>query len=826
MARYLIVGGVAGGMSAAARLRRMDEHAEIIVFERGKYISYANCGLPYYIGNVIQERQKLLVLTSEEFRNRFNVEVRTETEVVSIQRKEKAITVKNLKTGEESVEKYDKLILSPGAEPVRPPIPGINHPEIYTLRNIPDTDILKKRITENKPRRALIVGAGFIGLEMAENLHHQGIFVTIVELGNQVMNVIDYDLAAEVHQHLKTKGVEFYLSDGVSSFEDAEGHVKVKLTSGRELVVDMVVLSIGVKPDSSLAKAIGLDLSERGGIAVDTYMQTSDENIYAIGDAVECINPLTGKRGLVPLAWPANYQGRMVADNVVLGNKRQYKGTYGTAIAKVFDLAVAVTGATEKLLKRENIKYQSITIHASDHAGYYPNALPMSVKIQFNPTDGRLFGAEIVGYQGVDKRIDVFAVAVQKSMTVYELAELEHAYAPPFSSAKDVTNLVGYVAENILTGRLKVINWDEVRELDRKDTVFVDVRTSEETLIGKIEGSINIPVDDLRDRLNEIPKDKKIVVYCGVGLRGYVATRILMQNGFTDVYNLNGGYKTFEIATQKQSNGDIFEGYHIGLNDMLTTKPEVSSINLKVKSESILAVDACGLQCPGPIMKVKEAMDQVPFGGEVAIKASDPGFYNDIAAWAKSTGNKLLDVRSDKGIISARLQKQGTAAAPTTLASGTKDVTMIVFDADLDKAIATFIVANGALSMGRKVTLFFTFWGLNVLRKDRQPKVKKTFIEKMFGWMMPRGTHKLPLSRMNMAGIGPKMIRGIMKKHNIDSVEEMMDTALKNGVKIVACQMSMDLLGMKKEELIDGIEIGGVASYLSSAGEANTNLFI
>jgi len=818
--RYIVVGGVAGGMSAAARLRRIAEDAEIIVFERGEYISYANCGLPYYIGDVIKERSNLLVQTVEGFRKRFNVDVRVKSEVIGIDRKNKEVIVRDLSTGKEYRERYDKLILSPGATPVKPPIPGIDLENIFTLRDVADTDRIRNFVDTKKPRRALIVGAGFIGLEMAENLHNRGILVTIVEALEQMMGVLDYDMATLIHQHLKTKNVEFYLKDGVSSFESAgDGKIAVNLSSGRKIVVDMVILSIGVRPESKLAKEAGLELGERGHIVVNEYLQTSDPDIYAIGDVIEVYNPIIGKKVPLPLAWPANLQGRIVADNVVFGNVRKYKGTIGVAITKVFDITVAVAGATEKMLKREGIPFKSIIIHPSHHAGYYPGALPMTLKLTFSPTDGKILGAQIIGYDGVDKRIDVLAIAMNAGMTVYDLTELDHAYAPPYSSAKDPVNMAGYVAENVLKGLVKVISVEEFLSLDRENIFILDVRTKDEYDLGHIEGAVNIPVDEIRQNLGKIPKDKKIIVYCGVGLRAYVACRVLYQNGFNEVYNLSGGYKMYEVVTQKQGNEDIFEGYRVDLADLVTKeKAPVVSAALEVE------VDACGLQCPGPIMKLKEKMDTLPVGSRVIVKASDPGFMNDVKAWADVTGNRLIELKMDKGVITAVIEK-GTKQGVRSVV-GADSATFIVFDDDLDKLIASFVLANGALAAGKKVTMFFTFWGLNALKKNSKVKVKKDLISKMFGVMLPKGTSELKLSKMNMFGIGPKMIRWIMRKKNIASLEELMKAAMEKGVKIVACQMSMDVMGIKKEELIDGIEVGGVATYMSAASESNINLFI
>jgi NADPH-dependent 2,4-dienoyl-CoA reductase/sulfur reductase-like enzyme/rhodanese-related sulfurtransferase len=564
MAKIVIVGGVAGGATTAARLRRIDEQAQIILFERGRYISYANCGLPYYIGNVITERGHLFVQTPKGFAARFKIDVRVRSEVTAIDRKAKRITVTDLKTKKTYQESYDKLVLSPGAEPVKPPIPGIDLKGIFTVRNVPDTDRIKEYIEKRKVQRALIVGAGFIGLEMAENLHRRGIFVTIVEMAEQVMTPLDFEMAAEVHQHLKAKKVEFYLNEAVTSFESRLGKLVVKLSSGKELRVDLVILGVGVRPDSSLASEAGLELGERGGIKVDKFLQTSDPHIYALGDAIEFPHPILGKPMSIYLAGPANKQGRIVADNIVQGNKRPYRGSIATAIAKVFDLTVASTGLSEKALRAEGIPFVSSITHSASHAGYYPDAQPTSLKIVFSPDDGRLYGAQIVGCDGVDKRIDMIATALKHGGTVYDLQEIEHAYAPPFSSAKDPVNIAGFVAENILSDLVKIVHWHELDEGELARSFILDVRQPKEYKLGKIEGARNIPLNSLRDRLEELPRDGRIIVYCAAGLRAYLACRILSQNGFPDVHNLSGGYKTYAFVAEKQANEDIFEGDVIG----------------------------------------------------------------------------------------------------------------------------------------------------------------------------------------------------------------------------------------------------------------------
>lgn len=569
---YVIIGGVAGGATTAARLRRNDEQAEIIMFERGDYISYANCGLPYYLGGTIKDRDNLFVQTPEKFYETLHIDVRIQSEVTAIKRETKSVSVKNLKENREYEVAYDKLVLSPGAMAVRPPIPGIQSDGIFTLRNVPDTDQIKNFIDEKKPARAIIVGAGFIGLEMAENLHDRGIFVTIVEMADQVMNILDYEMAAEVHQHLKTKNVEFYLNDGVDSFESKDSTLNVKLKSGRVLQTDMVILSIGVRPENELAKAAGIEIGKTNGIIVNKFMQTNDPDIYALGDVIEFENPLSGTTGIIPLAGPANKQGRIVADNIAFGNLKAYPGTIATGIAKVFDMTVASTGLTEKVLKRLNSPYKAFVFHTTDHAGYYPGAIPMTIKMVFAPKTGKVLGAQIVGWEGVDKRIDLFAAIIGMDGTIWDLQNIEHSYAPPYSSAKDPVNIAGFIAENIFDGSSSHVHWCEIAECIENETLeekmtLLDVRTADENAQGTIPGAINIPNTELRDRIDEVPTGKPIVVFCGVGLRGYLAERILRQNGFTDVHNLSGGYQTYSVVAQKQSNEDIFEGYYIGKDD-------------------------------------------------------------------------------------------------------------------------------------------------------------------------------------------------------------------------------------------------------------------
>ena len=814
--KIIIIGGVAGGATTTARIRRADESAEIILFEKGKYISYANCGLPYYIGGVIQEREKLFVQTPEAFSNRFHIDVRTESEVIAINREKKSVTVRAI-NGSTYEESYDKLLLSTGASPVRPPLRGIDLNGIFTLRNVADTDKIKSYIQTHNPQKAVVVGAGFIGLEMAENLHAQGAEVSIVEMSNQVMAPIDFSMAALVHQHLMDKGVNLYLEQAVDSFEQEGKRLKVNFKNGHSILADIVILSIGVRPETSLAKAAQLTIGPAGGIAVNDYLQTSDSSIYAIGDAIEYRHPITGKPWLNYLAGPANRQGRIVADNI-LGSQIPYEGAIGTSIAKVFDMTVASTGLPAKRLRLEKIDYVSSTIHPSSHAGYYPNALPMSIKITFDKQTGRLYGAQIVGYDGIDKRIDEFALVIKHNGTIYDLLSIEQAYAPPFSSAKDPVALAGYVAENILSGKVALCYWRDLKDSKPESTILLDIRTQDEYALGSLPGAINIPLDELRERMNELPKDKAIITFCAVGLRGYLAYRILVQHGFTNVKNLSGGLKTYKAAVapivlhedQKEDNAER----------------ETSHAESTPSSSRTIRIDACGLQCPGPILKMKKTMDQLTPGERVEISSTDPGFPRDAAAWCKTTGNQLISKESSAGKSVVVIEKKDPKACQAVTSCENKGKTFIMFSDDLDKALATFVLANGAAATGQKVTIFFTFWGLNVIKKSDKPRIAKNIYGKMFEMMLPSCSKKLKLSKMNMGGIGSRIMRHIMKKNQIHSLEELRQQALENGVEFIACQMSMDVMGVKKEELLEEVTIGGVATYMERADNANVNLFI
>lgn len=827
--KIIIVGGVAGGATTAARLRRMDESAEIIMFEKGEFISFANCGLPYYIGGIIEERDALLVQTVEGMSHKFNMDIRVFSEVTKIDRATQKIVVKNLKTNEVYEESYDVLVLSPGASPIKPPIPGINEAKtLFTLRNIPDTDAIKSFVDNNNPKSAIVIGGGFIGVEMAENLHHRGIHVTLVEAADQIMAPIDFEMASILHNHIKDQGVELVLKDGVKSFEN-EGR-KLVLQSGREIETELIIFAIGVRPESQLAKEAGLNVGERGGIQVNEFLQTSDKNIYAIGDAIEVIDFISGKPAMIPLAGPANKQGRIVANNIC-GKSEKYKGTMGTAVAKVFDMAVASTGNNEKILKAQGVKYEALHIHPGSHAGYYPGAFPISIKLLFDRETGKIFGAQAVGYDGVEKRIDVIATAIAGNMTVMDLQELELSYAPPFSSAKDPVNMLGFAATNIMDGIVDTVQWHEIDPIVENGGILVDVRESIEREVGFIKGSIHIPLGDIRTRLDELPKDKTIYLYCQVGIRGYVAGRILTQNGYT-IKNLDGGFKTYQSVFSPQ----LSDNCSVQVDDSGVAKIDCSTGEKKnsnsMKIKPTFNINACGLQCPGPIMQVFQCIKEMNDGEILEIKATDPGFMKDINAWCLKTGNTLIESKIENKVVRAVIQKGQSGNVligeqkQINIQNSGNNATLVVFSQDMDKAMASFIIASGAAAMGKKVTLFFTFWGLNILRKQNSPAVKKNFLEKMFGFMMPKGVSKLPISNMNMLGMGPKMIQYVMKQKNVDSLDLLIKNAMAAGVNIVACAMSMDIMGIKEEELIDGVEIAGVATYLGETEDSNLNLFI
>lgn len=790
--RTVIIGGGACGASAAARIRRLDESAEIIVLEKTGEISIANCGLPYYTSGVINDREKMLVSSPEKFREWFNINVKLNTEVININPDEKFV-----ETADGEKINYNKLVLAQGAKPFVPPIEGIPEEKVFTVRTLFDADNIKSYIKEKGVRKAIVIGGGFIGVEMAENLNEMGLETTLIEQQNQILAPVDYEIAAFLHNEMRDRGVELVLSDGVKKFNDN----KVILNSSREIEFDIIIMAIGVRPEITLAKNAGLETAR--GIIVNENLQTSNPDIYAGGDGVEIKDFVTGENTLIPLAGPANRQGRIIADNIC-GIESAYKNSQGTSVLKVFDLTAASVGNNEKQLKSKNIPYWKTFVFSKDHAGYYPGAVEVLYKLLFSP-DGKILGAQGVGLDGVEKRIDVISSIMRNGGKIQELLDSELCYAPPYSSAKDAVNILCMNADNILRGLLKPAYFE-----DLENSYLIDVRQREIFEISTIEGAVNIPIAQLRNRINEVPRDKKVILFCNTGYTSYNASRILIQNGFNNVYSLCGGISLYkELVKDKKG--------------ILTMPQRVATHAAVSNSADVIKVDASGLQCPGPIMKVASKIAELNEGSIIEVTSTDRGFKSDIGAWCKTTGNSLLDLKTEKKVITALIQKGGKPAVIEN--SSGNGQTIVVFSNDLDKALAALIIANGAKAAGKDVTLFFTFWGLNILRKP-QSRVKKGIIDKMFGLMMPEGAEKLTLSKMNMLGAGSLMMKWVMKQKNVSTLNELLTQAREAGIKFIACNMSMDVMGIKPEELIDGVEIGGVAKYIEESSYSNSNLFI
>ena len=809
MKKVLIVGGVAGGASTATRLRRLDENLEIIIFEKGEHVSFANCGLPYHIGEVIENRESLLVQTPESLKARFNLDVRVNSEVIEVNGEDKKVKVKT-KNGEEYEENFDFLVLSPGAKPLFPSIKGIESNKIFTLRNINDMDKIKAEIKNSNIKKATVVGGGYVGVETAENLKHLGIATTLIEAAPHILAPFDSEISNVLEFELVNNGLKLMTSEKVVEFLEAENEIIIKLESGKIVTTDIIILSIGVSPDTKFLQNSGISLGEKGHILVNENLETNLKGVYALGDSILVKNYLTNQDVAIPLAGPANRQGRIVAGNIV-GRNEKYKGSLGTAIVKIFELTAASTGLNERTLKQLNIPYEKIYLHPNNHAAYYPGASPISIKALYNKENKQILGAQALGVSGVDKFIDVIATSIKFKATIDDLSELELAYAPPFLSAKSPANMLGFIGQNIEDGLLEQVFMEDLKNYNEKENIILDVREELELISGKFNNSINIPLSELRKRYNELPKDKEIWTYCAVGLRGYITSRFLSQKGYK-VKNLAGGIKSREkVILKAQEEGNL-------------NKESNSNIG---KEEDYL--DLSGLSCPGPLVKIKEKIDKLQENEELKVKVSDPGFYNDIQAWSKVTKNTLLSLDKKDGLTYATLQKGKTSKVieknhENVIIEDKSNMTMVVFSGDLDKAIAAFIVANGALTMGKKVTMFFTFWGLSILKKKNLSK--KNFIEKMFAMMLPKNSKDLPVSKMNFFGIGAKMIRSVMRKKNIMSLEELIKKAIDSGVNITACTMSMDVMGINKEELIDGINYGGVGQYLGEAEKSNNNLFI
>ncbi len=807
--KVIIVGGVAAGASAAARLRRLDESAEIILLEKGAFISYANCGLPYHLGGVIPERDDLLVMTPEKFASWFRIDVRTGNEAVKIDRANHALTIR--RADGEYTENYDKLLLAVGATPAGEVFPENEYPHVTHLWTIRDMDRALKRLPGAK--RAVVVGAGFIGLEAAENLRERGLSVTVVQRGGHVLPTLDAEMAGALADELASAGIDVRFGRQVRKYHEHPGRVDVELDDGSKLESDLVIVSTGVRPNTAIAAESGLECGPRGHIIVDERLRTSDPDIFAAGDAVEVVEPVFGGRTAIPLAGPANKQGRIAADNICGGNSA-YKGSFGTSIVKVGRLSAGAVGLTESRLKDMGKQYRKLYIHPASNASYYPGGARLTLKLIFGD-DGTIYGAQIVGAKGVDKRIDTIGQAMRNGLKAPQLGELELAYAPPYSSAKDPVNFAGFVAEDILTGKSDVVYADAIPA----DAQVVDVREPDEHELGAIPGAVNIPLGQLRSRLNEVDKTRLVVTYCQVGLRGYLAERILKQKGFRAA-NLSGGWlawKMFHREPKKPA------------PTVPTTeaRPGESASNVPA---DLRKLDVRMLPCPGPVVKLKAAMKDIPAGGGVHLLAPST-FEGDLRNWAKGSGCAVRNLARVETWIEADVLKgeertSGNAPAGQGNPRAGQSAAIVVFSNDFDRAMAAFILANGLSAAGMKVSMFFTFWGLSVLRKNPAPAVRKNFVSRMFGFMLPKGPEKLALSKLNMMGMGSAMMKSVMKQKHVLSLPELIRSAREVGVRFVACDMAMDVMGITRDELNDVDEVAGVATFAELVKSSGTTLFI
>lgn len=859
--RVVCVGGVAGGATAAARLRRLDEKAEITILERGKDVSFANCGLPYYIGEDIKQRDKLLLHTPQSLGQALNISVKTGQEVTSIDRASKKVRVQPVDGSPAYELPYDKLILSPGASPIRPPIPGISGlPNVFVLRTMQDTDAIKAQVDAlaKKGGHAVVLGAGFIGLELVENLHRRGLRVTLVEARDQILPQLDQEMTTAMTNDIRSSGVQVLLGARATEIKEkspGSSALVVHLSSGVCFDAEMVLVSTGVRPESSLAAAAGLALDPASkAIVVDEHMRTSDPAVYACGDAVAAPSLLDpSARVWVPMGGPANRQARLAAEHIVLQDKADaYRGTLGTAIVRCFSSSSGVTGLTEAALKRLGKPYESVLVHGVSHASYYPGAESLGVKVLFDPVSRRVLGGQVAGgSEGVDKRLDVLATLIASKGTVDDLAHLELSYAPPFGSARDVLNTAGFAALNAKQGLLKPAPLGTLTNgtLDPA-TVVLDVRDSTSSLLrpiaklmaenGASGGNevVNVPASDLRASLAKLDATKFYLTVCNQGKLSYFSSRILQQAGFEHVRSLPGGMTT---AAPPIANNEV------------TNTSEAKADNGRPqnqKAAKIVDVDACGLACPGPIMALRKAITAAEPGTLLVVKASDPGFASDVKAFARTQNIEVVSVTRDKGVITAQLampgegkQSAAAAASATATVSGpaSNDVTIVLFSGEMDKVLAALVIANGAVAMGGRATIFTTFWGLSALKNDGSlPAVNPaapaaevgsfsppSILQKMMGMMLPSGSGSLPLSNMNFGGLGPVMMQKVMKDRHLPSVQSLFKEAVESKkIRFVACSMSMDALGVAPSELLPGVEIGGVAEMLASSSTSKSTLFI
>lgn len=807
--KVIIVGGVAAGASAAARLRRLDESAEIILLEKGRFISYANCGLPYHLGGVIPERDDLLVMTPEKFASWFRIDVRTENEAVKIDRANRKLTIR--RADGEYTETYDKLLLAVGATPAGEVFPETEYPHVTHLWTIRDMDRALKRLPGAK--RAVVVGAGFIGLEAAENLRERGLSVTVIQRGGHVLPTLDAEMAGALADELAAAGIDVRFGRQVKHYHEHMDCAEVELDDGSKVEADLVIVSTGVRPNTAIAAEAGLDCGPRGHIIVDGRLRTSDPDIFAAGDAVEVAEPVFGGKTAIPLAGPANKQGRIAADNIC-GGQSVYRGSFGTSIVKVGRLSAGAVGLTEGRLKDMGKPYRKLYIHPASNASYYPGGARLTLKLVFGE-DGTIYGAQIVGAKGVDKRIDTIAQAMRNGLKAPQLGELELAYAPPYSSAKDPVNFAGFVAEDILTGKSDAVYADAIPA----DAQLIDVREPDEHELGAVPGAVNIPLGQLRDRLSELDKSRPVVAYCQVGLRGYLAERILKQHGFRAA-NLSGGWLAWKMF------------HHEPKKAAVPAQGNKPAAPVSPASAELKKLDVRTLPCPGPVVKLKAAMKDVPAGGGVHLLAPST-FEGDLLNWAKGAGCTVRGLARVETWIEADVLNGGMAAEKADVPAGQgnpprsgQSASLVVFSNDFDRAMAAFILANGLSAAGMKVSMFFTFWGLSVLRKTPAPAVKKSFASRMFGFMLPTGPEKLALSKLNMMGMGSAMMKSVMKQKHVLSLPELIRSAHEAGVRFIACDMAMDVMGITRDELDNVDDVAGVATFAELVKDSGTTLFI
>ena len=825
--KIVVVGGVALGATFSTRMRRLSEEHEITIYEKSGFVSYANCGLPYNLSGKIA-REKLEVSTPEDLKKAFNINVNVYHEVTKIDTASKKLTIENVKTGKTITDTYDKLVLGPGTRALVLPIPGMDKEKaVFTLKNLDDLDKVTEYIKNENPKKAVVFGAGFIGLEVAESLIEAGWDVSVIDIADTVVK-LDKDMSSLAENELTDNGIKLYLKAFTDEIDVKNKEVVLK--DGRRIPYELIFATAGIKPNTEFIAAAGIKVDDRGIVVTNKQMQTSDKDVYAGGDIVYTPHAITGKKVYSPLAWGANRQARVIANHIA-GIKDEQPPTFNTAIIKLFRKGAAQTGLSEFAAKQEGFEIGTSIIDSNHHAGYYPGAKKVITKLIFDKGTLRILGGQAVG-ENPDKKIDVIATAIQNEATLYDLQDLNLAYSPPYGSARDVINVVASVAINGIERNIKYVRGMDVPE----GAYIIDVRPEVVFSMGSMPGAINIDKEELRTS-DKLPsdKDREIHLLCNTGHESYNAWSILSGMGYTNLINIQGGlqhYNAWKKATTYTPELSSTISQPVA-KDASASAPVASATPA---NGVVHDVDCSGLSCPGPILKVANKLKEVNDGDILNVKATDFGFETDIKVWATKNGHTVMSVTSDNDGVKAQIAKgsvskagvinEDTKALAGAMLQGKKKATIVLFSGDYDKMIGAMIIAQAAASLGTEVTIFTTFWGLNALRVKPKKRIKKTFIEKRFAKKMPMGAAKLPLSQMNMGGLGKKMIKSIMKKHNVTTPEVMLQQSIDMGINIIACTMSMDLMGLKKEELIDGIGFAGAAAYVAESDDSNLTLFI